>query len=857
MKKLKNYRLPSFIIPERYTLTLEPDLVRHTFQGAVDITLTSSKPTREITLHAVELALGSATVTAKGRTHTASRISTSTSDETVTLSFPEAIRGTFTLSISYTGTLNDKMHGFYRSTYSAHGKEHTMAVTQFESTFARYALPCIDEPAAKAVFELSVIVEPNLTVLSNTHEAGSTVLPDGRLKVVFHPTPKMSTYLLACVVGLFESIERKSARGTTVRVFVTKGKEHQAHFALDVATRCLDFYESYFKIPYPLETLDNIAIPDFAAGAMENWGAITYRETALLYDPDESSAQNKQRVALVIAHELAHQWFGNLVTMEWWTDLWLNEGFANYIEYLAVDALFPEWDIWTQFVHVDANEAMHLDALKATHPIEIEVHHPSEVNQIFDAVSYAKGATVIRMLAEYVGARDFQKGLREYLTRHAYGNARTKDLWAALERASGKPVKKIMAGWTLQPGYPVVDLERGDTSVILKQTRYFSSMAHTKPGVERWSIPLHMQSGTQKVKPTLLTAQRTVLPLKKNVPWVNANRDAIGMYRTNYDSASLLTLTAALKSGVLTSREKIRIINDAFTLAFSDDASIRDALTLATAFKSETDYSVWAALISELDTLMTFVEGTPGEKPLQHFISALILPLKAKVGWAPKQKESHTAQLLRGLVWSTLVRVNHKETLSECIRHFTAHEKGTRIPPDVRPAVYAAYIKNGGAKEIKNLMRLYESETLHAEKNRILVALGTASRVTDLRTVLRFGLSQHVRSQDARWPFLSAARTMRGAHVAWEVITEHWEDINTRFGKSGHDLPRFVQCASLLATEEDYTAVQNFFKTHNASGATRAVEQTLESIRSRILWRKKHVAPTAMWLTEWERTTRK
>jgi puromycin-sensitive aminopeptidase len=856
VKKLKTYRLPTHIIPERYTLTLEPDLNRHTFLGTVEIVLTCTKPTREITLHAVELALSSAVAVCKGSAHTATRISASPSAETVTLTFPEVLRGTITLSISYTGTLNDKMHGFYRSTYTAHGKEHTMAVTQFESTFARYALPCIDEPAAKAVFQLSVVVEPNLTALSNTHEAESAVLPDGRLKVTFHPTPKMSTYLLACIIGLFESIEKKSARGTTVRVFVTRGKEHQAHFALDVATRCLDFYESYFKIPYPLQTLDNIAIPDFAAGAMENWGAITYRETALLYDPDESSAQNKQRVALVIAHELAHQWFGNLVTMEWWTDLWLNEGFANYIEYLAIDALFPEWDIWTQFVHVDANEAMRLDALNATHPIEIEVHHPSEVNEIFDAVSYAKGATVIRMLAEYVGARDFQKGLREYLTRHAYGNARTKDLWAALERASGKPVRKIMAGWTLQPGYPVVTLARSATAVTLTQTRYFSSMAHTKPGLERWSIPMHLQNGTQKQKPSLLSTARATLPVKKQVPWVNANRDAIGMYRTNYDSASLFTLTAALTSGALTPRDRIRIVSDAFTLGFSGDAPISDALTLATAFKTETDYSVWAALLSELDILLTLVEGTPGEKPLQHFIRALILPLKAKVGWAPKPKESHTAQLLRGLVWSTLVRTNDAESIAECVHRFAAHEKGTRVPPDVRPAVYAAYIKNGGAKEIKNLLRLYESETLHAEKTRILVALGVATRVVDLRSVLRFSLSQRVRSQDTRWTFLSAARSMRGAHVAWEVITEHWDVINTRFGKSGHDLPRFVHCASLLSTEEDYTAVRDFFKTHNATGATRAVEQTLESIRSRILWRKKHAAGTAAWLTEWERTTR-
>lgn len=837
-------RLPPWLVPEHYALTLEPDLKRHAFSGTLVFDFKLLKPSKKITLHALELAIQSVSVDGVPGAYTFD-----TGTETVTCTFPHALKkGRHELTVSYTGTLNDKMRGFYRSQYRVRGVDETMAVTQFESTYARYALPCVDEPSAKATFDVTLIVEKGLTTISNTIEKETTALPDGRVRVVYERTPRMSTYLLACVVGKFSHVEKKSKHGTLTRVFAPHGKEHQAAFALDVAVRCLDFYDDYFKIRYPLPVVDHIAIPDFSAGAMENWGAITYRESALLFDPKESTAQNKQRIALVIAHELAHQWFGNLVTMEWWTDLWLNEGFANYIEYLAVDHCFPEWDIWTQFVDTEMNEAMRLDALESTHPIQVEVHHPSEINEIFDAVSYAKGATVLRMLATYLGAENFRKGLHEYLQKHAYGNAKTKDLWAALEHASGKPVRRVMETWTKHGGYPVVTLVREGKRIRLSQKRYFSSKKLSSP--TRWAVPMTLALGSKKQQLLLDTRTSVILADKKSA-YINANVGAVGMYRTHYDTATLAALSAAVASGTLTSAELVRIVNDVFALAFSDDGAITDALAFLATLTTVDHYSVWSTVIQELVHLKTLVEGTKSEKLLNEYIVALLTPLSQKLGWGAKPQEPHTTHLLRGLVMHTLTGAHDQESIKAALTHFKAHERGSRLEPNLRPAVYGAFAREGGAQALETLIYHYEHEEMHAEKNRLLVALGCVRKTSTMRRALTYALGNKVRFQDTRWVFLSAARSVWGARIVFSVLQKHWPLILERYGKSGHDLPRFVHCMAVLTTEADYEAVRKFFKAHPAHGAARAVKQCLEEIRSRIRWRKKNLPVVESWLTEW------
>src|SRR3989344_1010145 len=437
-------RLEPHFRPERYKIMLHPDLEKFTFNGEETIYFSLTKPDNKIILHAHELKIKLALLKNKAGEIRAKKINFDARSETATIFFHKKIpKGGGELELKFEGVLNDKMRGFYRSQFEHEGRTKYIVTTQFESTDARRAFPCVDEPSAKAVFDVTLIVPKHFCAISNTYETSVKEHKSGYQIIEFAPTPKMSTYLLAFIAGEFEHIEAKTKEGITVRVFATPGKIHQAKFALDVAVKTLSYFSDYFKVPYPLPVLDLIAIPDFPSGAMENWGAVTYRESAILVDSDHSSLQNKQWVALVIAHELAHQWFGNLVRM-------------------------------------DLSRALQLDALVNTHPIEIEVSHPSEIREIFDAVRYSKGASIIRMLADFLGERDFRDGLRHYLKKHQYANAATDDLWRAFEEVSGKPVKNMMKHWTGKPGYPVLRESDKDKSFEIHQHRFFSSALSRK-----------------------------------------------------------------------------------------------------------------------------------------------------------------------------------------------------------------------------------------------------------------------------------------------------------------------------------------------------------------------------------------
>jgi len=500
-------RLPTDVIPVNYNLRLTPCLSNFIFDGYQDIQVKVNEATTKIVMNCVDITIDSVSYVSKdGQNLKPAAVDFSPDHETVTLTFPEKLnQGTGTLSMDFKGELNDKMKGFYRSKYLKNGETKYTAVTQFESTDARRCFPCWDEPALKASFDATLVVPKDLVALSNMNVISENEsVEDSAKKVVkYATTPIMSTYLLAFVVGEYDFIEKITSDGIKVRVYTPLGKSAQGAFALDVAVQALGYYQDYFGISYPLNKMDLIAIADFTAGAMENWGLVTYRETALLIDEDSSSASTRQWVALVVCHELAHQWFGNLVTMEWWTHLWLNEGFASFMEYLATDHCHPSYKIWTQFITHDLVRAMDLDALDNSHAIEIPVGHPDEIDEIFDAISYSKGASVIRMLHDWIGAESFKKGLHKYLTKFSYKNAFTEDLWEALGEASGKPVGKVMSTWTSKMGYPVVDvslISSTDHSVTLSlsQSKYSAnpSSSQGKADDSLWSIPLNFSTST-------------------------------------------------------------------------------------------------------------------------------------------------------------------------------------------------------------------------------------------------------------------------------------------------------------------------------------------------------------------------
>jgi puromycin-sensitive aminopeptidase len=834
-KAQKNVRLSNSILPIKYDIEMKPDLKNFTFSGVETIDIKVLKSVSSITLHSKEIDIETAKINGKY----ADKITYNKKDETVTLFFANKIpAGRAKLTLVFQGILNDKMRGFYRSSYTLNGKTEHIATTQFEATDARRAFPCFDEPAYKAVFDVSLVVPKGKTAISNTlpisrieHEAGFEV-------VKFSPTPKMSTYLLAFIVGDFEYIEKKSKSGVLVRVYTTEGKSTKAGFSLDCAVRVLDFYEKYFDIKYPLPTLDMIAIPDFASLAMENWGAVTYREIGLLVDEDKTSLSSKQMIALVIAHELAHQWFGNLVTMEWWTHLWLNEGFASYIEYLAVDDLFPEWDIWTQFAAYDQGTALRLDSLANTHPIEVAVHHPDEIGEIFDEVSYSKGSSVIKMLAEYLGNKNFRDGLRYYLKKHSYKNTETIHLWQAFEKISKKPVAKVMKNWTSREGYPVVSAENKTNKTIITQRRFFLSKL-SKQRVKdstKWHVPI---SFVQDNKKGNLSLTQRFESLNETKSWIKLNINESGFYRTAYDPGLLKGLYSPVKEKALDTLDRLGIVRDLFALAEAGVINTVEAIKFLSAYRTEESYIIWLEIaggIAKIDQLLSKSADQKTKEKLNKFVQELFsVPMK-KLGWKKINGESHTETLLRPLIISRLGRAGDKNVIKEVKRQFTLMLKNSSVDSNLRGAIYTIVAYYGGDKEYRTLVKLYKNETLHEEKNRIGGALGDFRNEKVLMQVADFSISKDVRPQDTTSIISSVAINPLGRDIWLCFIAKNWSTLVSRYGDGGHTLGRLLKAISNTPEKKHLEFLRTFFKTHPAPGAKRSVEQVLERIENNVAW---------------------
>ncbi|CAH1790124.1 unnamed protein product, partial [Owenia fusiformis] len=685
-------RLPNDVSPVNYDLRLIPNIEKFTFEGEEDISVQVKNATSKVLMNSVEIAVQSVQYTGEGQDITEGvDVTYQEEDETITLNFPQELKvGSGTLKIKFTGELNDKMKGFYRSKYfGPSGDERYGAVTQFEATDARRSFPCWDEPAVKATFDVTLTVPSNRVALSNMPVKSESV--EGELKTLsYERTPVMSTYLLAYCVGEYDYVEAKDADGVLVRVYTPVGKQEQGQFALEVAVKTLPFYKEYFQIAYPLPKMDLIAIADFAAGAMENWGLVTYRETALLVDPVNSSSASKQWVALVVGHELAHQWFGNLVTMEWWTHLWLNEGFASWIEYLCVDFCFPEYDIWTQFNSQDLNKALELDAMKSSHPIEVPVGHPAEVDEIFDAISYSKGASVIRMLHDYVGDKDFRKGMNLYLNKFKHQNAFTEDLWAALEQSSGKPINKIMSGFTNQMGFPVLkvsQVQQGSNRVLtITQEKFCADGGSGDASSSTWMVPISVSTSSNPdiVAHRALMDQTTITLTLENVKegeWVKLNAGNVGFYRVQYSSEMLDALLPAIKEQSIPPRDRLGLQSDLFALARAGVASTVDVLKVVEAFQNETNYTVWSDLSSNLASLKVILQYTDYYDEYKRFARNLFSKVMQILGWDKKEGEGHLDGLLRSVVIGQLGSCGCEETKKEAKKRLSAHIDGSSILP--------------------------------------------------------------------------------------------------------------------------------------------------------------------------------
>nr|CDS27790.1 puromycin sensitive aminopeptidase [Hymenolepis microstoma] len=877
-------RLPKFYIPKVYTLELFPNAKESTFQGLVTISLSLSECTKQIILNAKKLEVISAKVKTPHFELAASEKAIVYDDvqEKLTITFDATIsKGEIDLTLKYKGILADDMHGFYRSTTkNEDGKESIILSTQFESTFARRAFPCFDEPAKKAIFRISIVVPDHLTVLSCMPEVSRKPVKESELndfglpstagshsfvKVSFDDTPKMSTYIVAFVIGHFDYIEAMDANNVRIRVYTPPKRTHLGAHALKMAKTAIPFFTEVFGAEYPLPKLDLVAIPDFAMGAMENWGLLTYRETCLLIDEEQSSLSSKRQVALTVAHECAHMWFGNLVTMEWWTHLWLNEGFATWISYLAVDHCFPDYDIWTDFLSMEFYSAMATDELKTSHPIEVEVCSPAEIDEIFDAVSYEKGASIIRMINDYMTPEKFRKGLQLYIQRHEFGNTKTNDLWNALSEVIGEDMQKIMSTWTKQMGFPLLTVrkinETGSTvTYTIDQERFLADGSPDVNDQSEWCVPVTIcdASDSSKIlKRFLLPREARRVPYELEFPVgtkFRLNPGATAFYRVRYEESLIGPVLEALEEKKLDNKDRLSILADEFALARAGFKKMSLAMTMASTFHGENDYTVWCKLRSQLVNLRSLLEeqsfsamkdpafeGVDFNVAMNAFITHLAQTSYKNLGWEPRANESNNDALLRPLIVSLLGGCGFIDAVSEakeCFdRHYNAIMSGgdsnskDLIHPDIRVSVYSTCMRHGDEKTLDCLLKLHSKATMHDERVRILRSIGSTRAESLVKRVIELTFSDLVRKQDRLSPLIVLSYSSAvGRRAVWAEIKKRVETLADDLG-TVYLMGRVINCCCEgFCTKEDYEEINAFFKQHPVSCA-RAVQQALESIK--------------------------
>nr|MBA2450690.1 M1 family metallopeptidase [Chloroflexota bacterium] len=787
----RSYRLPRTVVPERYELTLTPDLVAFTFAGEERVAVRILETVREIVLNAVDLEIGEAYLTSDDGARIDGEVALEEADERarITLAQP-AEPGPWTLHLAFSGILNDKLHGFYRSTYRDDaGVEHVIATTQFEATDARRAFPCWDEPDFKAVFGVTLVVDEELMAVSNGGVVSETRRPDGKRAVTFRDTISMSTYLVAFIVGRLEATEPVMVDGTPLRVIAVPGKGRLADFALEVGAFSLRFFANYYDIPYPGDKLDLIALPDFASGAMENLGAITFRETALLVDTQTAARGDLERVADVVAHELAHMWFGDLVTMRWWNGIWLNEAFATFMEMLAVDAFKPDWQRWVSF-SLGRGAAMATDALASTRPIEVSVGRPEEAESMFDILTYEKGAAVLRMLEQYLGGREFQRGIRAYLQAHRLGNTETTDLWDAIEEATGEPTRKIMDSWIFQGGFPLVsvELDAEGKRLALSQRR-FRYLPDEEGADVRWQVPVMLRLGTgggTDTRKVLLGEGSGQVDLPDGVDWVVANESGHGFYRVRYAPELLRTLTANVQEN-LNAVERFNLLGDTWASVVAGLTPVGEFVRLAKLFGDETDRNVWVALLGGFGYLHGML--APDDRPKLHaFVRRLVGPAVERLGWESRQGESELIAQLRGTLINALgILGEDPATRARAAElHAAFLEDRAAVDPNVVPAVIAIVADAGGPTEYDLFVERHRQAPTPQEEQRYLFALAAFRDRALLQRTLDRTLTDEVRTQNAPYLIGSMLGNLEGEELAWAFIKDHWDRIVERFPDNTH-----------------------------------------------------------------------
>jgi puromycin-sensitive aminopeptidase len=820
------FRLPRTVIPARYDLTISPDLRARTFVGRVTVTVDVTEPLAQIVCNANELEIHKAWVVDSSGTQTSAiNIAHDAEAERVTISTERTIPvGQAKVTYEFVGTLNDKLAGFYASTYTDDaGTVHTIAATQFESTDARKAFPCWDEPDLKAIFSVTLIVDAGLTAVSNEPIKHETVMASGKRSVTFDDSMVMSTYLVCFVVGELEATEVMDVDGIPLRVVYRPGMGHLTGFALEIGAFSLRYFQEYYGIAYPGKKMDLIALPDFAAGAMENVGAVTFREMLLLVDPAKASHLELERIADVVAHEIAHMWFGDLVTMSWWNGLWLNEAFATYAEIACAAAFRPEWDRWTSF-GVYRSAAMSVDALHATRPIEFPVISPSDADGMFDVLTYEKGASILRMLEQYLGEDKFREGVRHYLNKHAYGNSETTDLFESLEEVSGEPVAEMMNGWVFTGGFPLVSAAAEQGGALLSQQPF----TYLPDGPDStWLVPVLWRSAgssatsaTPSGRSLLGRVDSVSIPSGDGPVVVNAGGH--GFYRVRYDAELAKRLSAVF--GTLPPIERYGLVNDTWASVLAGAVGVDAFIALLPLIRGERDPNVWAAAIGGLSAINQ-IAADDSRAQLRALIADTAHPALHDLGWEAKPQESAQDAQLRGALISLLGGVGAHQETRNAAAGLVAQAVAGSLSPDVAAAVITVAARNGDAA-LWNTYNETRKTASPLETIRYLQALTGFEDATLRQQTLDLILSDQVRSQDSPYAFIRmCADQVNGPH-AWAALRDHWDSYSASI--PSNTVGRLVDGLTLRTEPGLSNEITAFFAARPIPQAGKAIEQKLE-----------------------------
>jgi aminopeptidase N len=846
-------KLPKQVVPEEYTIRITPDIAKRTFSGAETIKLNAREPVKQLVLNALEIKIGKTSI--DGKTVPASAIKVDDKQETLTI-VANLAAGSHRLDLEFTGKINQQGQGLFYAPYQEQGTgaKKIMLGTQFEATDARRMFPCWDEPSFRARFQLTAIIPENFTAVSNMPIEKESKVQGGK-EVRFAPTPPMASYLNVFCAGELDAIHEKKG-DVTHGVIATKGKAEMGRYALASSQQILNYYNDYFGEPFPLPKLDHIAVPGGFGGAMENWGGITYYESRLLFDPEKSSAETKQGIYEVIAHEAAHMWFGDLVTMAWWDNLWLNEGFASWMGTKVTAKFNPDWEVWlakttprdpTRRHGIGKEAAMEGDARSTTHPIQQPIATEAEANSAFDDITYRKGQSFLRMLESFLGEDVFRDGIRKYIAAHKLSNTTTADLWNALSEASGKPVADIAAAWTQQPGFPVVKVARDSAGKITLTQERFTVHFENAPALE-WKIPLTYAVPGEPATSVLMTSKSLELPSAFGNRAIKFNVEGAGNYRVDYDDASWKLLLAELPK--LSMPDRVNLLSDAWALVQANRAPLSLYLGLVEKLPTKTELAEREQIIHVFDFINRLIAAEPKREEFQKYARSVLRPTFDEVGWEPKNGEPPKIAALRASVIEALGDLNDQEIVSGCRDYFHKYLSDPKsLAPDLRPAVLAVVGRYANEETWDRIHDLGLKTTSIEEKQNYYDALASAIDPKLAARTLEISLGDELPTSRATYLVGKVGRQSEHPEVAWDFAKAHMKQLLAKADalSANSYAPSFF---NLFSDAARIAELERYAKSDLPAAAAKDVAKATDELGFRAELKPRLLTQIAGWITD-------